>query len=70
MKKNIYLYEKNEYYKIDKLIRERNSESFFKKVNKMNNKSKKNIDVSLEELVVHYDGIFNDKLNVNNVRID
>ena len=31
MKKNIYLYEKNEFYKIDKLIRERNSVSFFDK---------------------------------------
>ena len=37
MKRNIFLYEKNEYFKIDKLIRERNGDAFFKKVKKISN---------------------------------
>ena len=65
MKKNIYLYEKNEFYKIDKLIRERNSVSFFNKINRDKDNNKNKITVSLEKLVSHYDSIFNEKINVD-----
>ena len=33
MKKNIFLYEKNEYFKIEKLIKSNNGDSFLKKSN-------------------------------------
>ena len=64
MKKNIYLYEKNEFYKIDKIIRERNSSSFFNKVNRIKDNNKNIISVSFETLISHYDNIFNEKINV------
>jgi hypothetical protein len=38
MKKNIYLYEKNEYFKIGNLIKCNNGDKFFKEINKILNK--------------------------------
>jgi hypothetical protein len=43
MKKNIYLYEKNELFKIEKLIKCNKSESFFRKVNKQLKNDKEKI---------------------------
>ena len=54
MKKNIYLYEKNEFYKIDKIIRERNSSSFFNKINRIKDNNKNIISVSFETLISHF----------------
>jgi hypothetical protein len=65
MKKNIYLYEKNEYFKIEKLIKCNNGESFFKKVNLFKTKNKDNISIEIDTLANHYYNIFNKPLNVN-----
>ena len=65
MKRNIYQYEKNEYHKINQLIKLNNSERFFKKVNAITNKNKSSIDVSLNKLHGHYYGILNKLLNVD-----
>jgi hypothetical protein len=65
MKKNIFLYEKNELFKIEKLIKCSNSESFFKKVNKELNKDKDKITLNIDDLVNHYNNIFNRPLNVS-----
>jgi hypothetical protein len=65
MKKNIFLYEKNELFKIEKLIKCKNSESFFKKVNKELNKDKDNITLNIDDLANHYSNIFNRPLNVS-----
>ena len=59
MKKNIYLYEKNELFKIEKLIKCNNSESFFRKVNKQLNNDKEKITLDINDLVNHYSNIFN-----------
>jgi hypothetical protein len=65
MKKNIFLYEKNELFKIEKLIKCNNSESFFRKVNHRLNKDKDKITLDVNELVNHYYSIFNRPLNVS-----
>jgi hypothetical protein len=59
MKKNIYLYEKNELFKIEKLIKCNNSESFFRKVYKQFNNDKQKITLDINDLVNHYSNIFN-----------
>ena len=64
MKKNIFLYKKNELFKIEKLIKCNNSESFFRKVNKELNKDKDKITLNIDEFVNHYYNIFNRPLNV------
>jgi hypothetical protein len=68
LKKNIYLYEKNELFKIEKLIKLNNSESFFRKVNKQLNNDKENITLDINDLVNHYSNIFNMPLNVTDER--
>jgi hypothetical protein len=68
LKKNIYLYEKNELFKIEKLIKRNNSESFFRKVNKQLNNDKENITLDINDLVNHYSNIFNMPLNVTDER--
>ena len=65
MKKNIFLYEKNEYFKIEKLIKSNNADSFFKKINLIMNKEKEKIDIELDTLVNHYYAIFNTPLSVS-----
>ncbi len=65
MKKNIFLYEKNELFEIEKLIKCNNSESFFRKVNHRLNKDKDKITLDVNELVNHYHSIFNRPLNVS-----
>jgi Sec7-like guanine-nucleotide exchange factor len=52
MKKNIFLFEKNEYFKIEKLIKYKNGDSFFKKVNEMKKDKKENIDIEMDTLLV------------------
>ena len=64
MKKNIFLYEKNEYFKIEKLIKCKNGDSFFKKVNELKKDKKENIDIKMDTLLEHYRSIFNRPLNV------
>ena len=64
MKKNIFLYEKNAYFKITKLIKLNNGEKFFQKVNSV--LMKRNVvDVKIEDLFNHYSNIFNDPLKIN-----
>ena len=65
MKKNIFLYEKNEYFKIGKLIKCNNGDRFFKKINKIINKDKSVIDIPIDKLVQHYYDIFNRPLCVS-----
>jgi hypothetical protein len=69
MKNNIRLYEKNEFYHINKLIKEKNSDNFFKKVKKTTNKKDVKIEMSIELIAQHYNLIFNDKLNVDPIVI-
>ena len=64
MKRNIKLYEKNEFYKISKLIKETNSDKFFKKVKQTTNKKNMEVDMNIDNVAQHYDQIFNDPLNV------
>jgi hypothetical protein len=64
MKKNIFLYEKNQYFKIGNLIKSNNGEKFFKSVNAFLNKDKK-IELQMEQVVMHYDRIFNESLNID-----
>jgi hypothetical protein len=64
MKKNIFLYEKNEYFKIEKLIKCKNGDSFFKKNNEIKKDKKENIDIKIDTLLEHYRSIFNRPLNV------
>jgi hypothetical protein len=64
MKKNIFLYEKNQYFKIGNLIKYNNGEKFFKSVNAFLNKDKK-IELQMEQVVMHYDHIFNESLNID-----
>jgi hypothetical protein len=64
MKKNIYLYEKNEYFKIGKLIKCNNGDKFFKEINKILNKDKSKIDIPIDTLAQHYHEIFNRPLCV------
>ena len=68
MKKNIYSYEKNELFKIEKIIKCNNSESFFRKVNKQLNNDKEKITLDINDLVNHYSNIFNRPLNVTDER--
>lgn len=65
MKKNIYLYEKNEYFKIEKLIKCNNGDQFFKKVKKIISKDNEKINIDIETLAQHYQSIFNRPLNVS-----
>ena len=65
MKKNIFLFEKNQLFKIENLIKCNNSESFFRKVNFELNKDKDKITINMDELVNHYHNIFNRPLNVS-----
>ena len=65
MKKNIYLYERNELFKIEKLIKFNNSKSFFKKVNKQLNNGKDKITLDINDVAKHYSNIFNRPLNVS-----
>ena len=64
MKRNIFLYEKNEFFKIGNLIKANNSEKFFKNVNNFLKKNKK-CELNINEVVSHYDSIFNEPLNVD-----
>ena len=50
MKKNIFLYEKNEYFKVEKLIKCNNGDAFFKTVNLMKNKEKEIIEIDINTL--------------------
>jgi len=65
MKKNIFLYEKNEYYKISNLIKAKNGDKFFKSVNSFLNKNK-NCELDVDTVLSHYDSIFNEPLNIDN----
>ena len=65
MKKNIFLYEKNEYYKIGNLIKAKNGDKFFKSVNSFLNKNK-NCELDVDTVLSHYDSIFNEPLNIDN----
>ena len=66
MKRNIFLYEKNEFYIIGNLIKENNGVNFFKKVNAIINKNKnQSITIKEDELLYHYNNIFNNNLVVN-----
>ena len=65
MKKNIFLYEKNEYYKIGNLIKAKNGDKFFKNVNSFLNKNK-NCELDVDIVLSHYDSIFNEQLNIDN----
>ena len=64
MKRNIFLYEKNEYFKIGNLIKAKSGVKFFKSVNMFLNKDKV-IDLELGKVVEHYDTIFNEPLNID-----
>ena len=66
MKKNIFLYEKNEYFKVEKLINCNNGDAFFKRVNLVKNKEKEIIEIDIKTLVRHNSEIFNRPLNVSN----
>ena len=48
MKKNIFLYEKNEYFKVEKLIKCNNGDAFFKRVNLVKNKEKEIIEIDIQ----------------------
>ena len=65
MKKNIYLYEKKEYFKIEKLVKCNNGDQFFKKIKKMMCKNNENCSIDIETLAQHYQKIFNRPLNVS-----
>jgi hypothetical protein len=64
MKKNIFLYEKNQYFKIGNLIKAKSGVNFFKNVNAFLNKDKK-IELQMDQIVAHYDNIFNESLNID-----
>jgi hypothetical protein len=64
MKKNIFLYEKNEFYKIGNLIKAKNGNKFFKNVNTFLNKHKK-YELNVDTVLSHYDSIFNEPLNID-----
>ena len=70
MKKNIYLYEKKEYFKIEKLVKCNNGDQFFKKIKKMVSKNNENCSIDIETLAQHYHNIFKRPLNVSNEVID
>jgi hypothetical protein len=70
MKNNINLYEKNQYYKVNHLIKINNSEKFFKKVNDMKRKNEILIDIDIEKIRDYYSNIFNKPLNVDKKFID
>ena len=65
MKSNINLYEKNQYFKINHLIKINNSEKFFKKVNDMKRKSELVIDIDIDKMRDYYSNIFNKVLKVD-----
>ena len=65
IKRNIKLYQNNEYYKIDKLLKEKNSAQFFKKVKFLSNNNDTKIDLSEVEVMKHYESIFNEEVNVD-----
>ena len=65
MKKNIFLYGKNEYFKVGKLIKCNNGDAFFKRVILVKNKEKEIIEIDINTLVRHYSEIFNRPLNVS-----
>ena len=69
MKRNIFLYEKNQFYKIGNLIKANNGKSFFKNVNAFLNKNK-TCELDLDNVQAHYDSIFNEPINVNVERIN
>ena len=64
MKKNLFLYEMNQYFKIGNLIKAKSGEKFFKIVNSFLNKDKK-IELQMDQVVTHYDQIFNETLNID-----
>ena len=64
MKKNLFLYEMNQYFKIGNLIKAKSGENFFKIVNSFLNKDKK-IELQMDQVVTHYYQIFNETLNIN-----
>ena len=70
VKKNIYLYEKNEYFKLENLIKSKNGDEFFKKINKVINKENDIINLQNDTLVDHFFNIFNRPLNVSNEVIE
>ena len=63
MKNNIFLYEKNQYFKIGNLITAKNGEKFFKNVNLFLNEDTK-IELQMDQIVTNYDSIFNETLNI------
>ena len=65
MKNNIKLYEKNQYYKINHLIKINNSEKFFKRVNDMKKKNEILIDIDIDKIRDYYSSIFNKPLIVD-----
>ncbi len=65
MKNNINLYEKNQYLKINNLIKINNSEKFFKKVNDMKRKTEIMIDIDIDKLCNYYSNLFNKPLKVD-----
>ena len=69
MKKNIFLYKKNQFYKIGNLIKVNNGKMFFKKVNAFMNKNK-NCDLDINNVQAHYEDIFNESINVNVVTMN
>ena len=64
MKKNIFLYEKNEFFKIGSFIKANSGKNFFKSVNLfLNNNKTPNLDINA--VLSHYDSIFNDPIHVD-----
>ena len=70
MKNNKRLYEKGEFYKITKIIKEKNSENFFKKAKNLSNKKTIKIDMDIEQIAINYGLIFNDSLKIPQIHID
>jgi hypothetical protein len=64
VKRNIYLYERNEFYKIGNLIKAKSGVQFFKNVNTFLGKNN-NCDLGINTVLHHYDSIFNEPLDID-----
>ncbi len=64
VKRNIYLYERNEFYKIGNLIKAKSGVQFFKNVNKFLDKNS-DTELDINSVLHHYDSIFNEPLDID-----
>jgi hypothetical protein len=64
VKRNIYLYERNEFYKIGNLIKAKSGVQFFKNVNKFLGKNS-DTELDINSVLHHYDSIFNEPLDID-----